>query len=238
MNVLITRPVLDATDTVNFLNENNISSQIDPMIIIDWLTPPLVDCSIFNHIIFTSKNGIRGFCQYNDNRDLTAWCVGDETASLAKKNSFKTIHSAQGSSHDLTKLIVKEIKPQEMLRICRKDQKDTLINTLIGKGYTITPLAVYKATPTPNLSVETINAFNQNKITDIVFYSPQSAHITVKNIHKANVTDACRNITAWCISKNTAQALESIIFNEIIIAKAPNQRDLLTPLIARKTLNG
>lgn len=235
MTVLITRPIIDAQETADFLKKNGVETLIDPMMIIEGLNNSQSDIKTFEHIIFTSKNGIRAFIENFDDRSLTAWCVGDETARMAKEEGFHTVHSAQGTAQDLERLITDNLIPQPIIRVWRNGQDDTFSKYLADLGYGVQSLPLYNINPAPELSQATISAIKEKKIEHIIFYSPQTARVTIDNITKAGLTNACDSITAWCISKKTASALDPVIFKEIIIAKAPNEIDLLTPLIARTT---
>lgn len=238
MTVLITRPIQDAKTTASALNLHKVSSILDPMTLVEFVNYPDINTSNIPHIIFTSKNGVRAFCQTCDARDFTAWCVGNETAKLAQEHGFQTCHSAQGDKDDLFALITKKIEPQPMLRVARIDQKDVLTQNLQSHSYPVTSLPLYRVISTSTLSGETTKALQQQEISNILFHSPKAARITVENIIQSTLTDACRKITAWCISKKTAEALDPIQFKEIVIAHRPNENDLLNPLIARIASNG
>lgn len=235
MIALITRPALDAPNTAKKLNQHNVETLTCPMIEIEWATDINIDISQFQHIIFTSKNGVRSFCNHSTKHNLIAWCVGDETADFANKNGFSTVFSAKGTAADLSQLIKDKTSPQPMLRVTRLDQTDKLSAILNNDGYAVTSLPLYRTTPINGLSTDIIKALKDNRITDILFYSPYTARITVKNIQASNVGDACRKITAWCISKKTGAALDALSFKDVIIADKPNEQALLEPLITRKT---
>ncbi len=238
MTVLITRARIDLEKTCLFLQKHQIDFYCDPMIEIDLFDKKNISYPLdVEHIIFTSKNGVRGFCQNDKNRQFTAWCVGDETAELARKHGFKEVHSASGNAQNLYDLIVTKSPSQKFLRVARLNQKDVLTEKLTQKGYVITSLPLYKTVHTSNLNTHTRQAIEQQKIQHILFYSPKTAHITMDNIVRANLQNACRDMAVWCISNHTAKVLKPFSFKEVIVAGAPNERDLLEPLVKRIKLN-
>ncbi len=232
MTVLITRALADAQQTAALLHLQQINTLIDPLIAVEFLKSTL-DVSGFDDVIFTSKNGVRSFCQNYNHRHATAWCVGDKTANLAQESGFETVYSAHGNADNLAVLITQKTSKKPMLRINQNQNKDPLFDHLTSYGYTLQLLTLYRIIEQTSFSQKTIQALKEKNIQHLLCYSPKSAELLHKNLVASNLQDACSMITVWCISKGTANALGDLEFNDIIIAENPNEEALLTPLIAR-----
>lgn len=235
MTVLITRPEHDAKKTADFLISKGIDCVIDSLISIKATLIPLPEnLNSYHDIIFTSKNGVRRFCEQSNHREMIAWCVGDQTAQEAKDFGFKTVYSADGNAQDLENLIIQKSASNRFLRISRGDQKDMLSYHLKDKGYDITALPLYTTKIKTSFSKKTMDSIRQGKITDLLIYSPHTAKVTQQAFLELENRDACRKITVWCISKNTADALAPDLFKDIVVAAQPKEDSLLRPLLLRE----
>ena len=106
MNILITRPLMDAEDLMEKLftlghriihlpTLKILPSNIDP-----------INPNEFDAFIFTSANAIRNLKLNSTNKNLHCFCVGSLTEKIARQAGFKNTSSAGGTVNALKNLIM------------------------------------------------------------------------------------------------------------------------------------
>ncbi len=76
---------------------------MQPLLIIEQLTPPLPDLTPFAALAFTSGHGVTAFAALTPDRSPPAVCVGDVTAATARAAGFGPVYSAAGGIGDLAR---------------------------------------------------------------------------------------------------------------------------------------
>jgi len=61
----------------------------------------------------------------------------------------------------------------------------------------------------------------------VLLFSPRTASTLARLIAEAGVADACRRLTAYCLSRAVAEAVSGLSWHAVVVAAAPNQDSLL-----------
>ena len=106
MNILITRPLIDAEDLMGkFFSLGHKIIHIPTLKISSVKTKP-VDPSMYNAFIFTSANAIRNLQVINQDKNKLCFCVGSITEKIARMSGYNNTVSAGGTVNALKNLII------------------------------------------------------------------------------------------------------------------------------------
>ncbi len=230
MHLLVTRPLDDAAETAAALRGRGHTVSLSPLFDIQFIKdhdtlPPRLGA-----VIFTSRNSVRAYCESHANRNLMAYCVGNATARTASEYGFKNLHSADGAARDLLALIQNSWKSDNvmLLRVASDTTPDILDRILKDSGFHLDRRMLYTTPAVSSFTPETLGLLRRGELDGVLFFSPRTATVFCDLLVKASLTEACRNMTAWCISDETGKALSDMHFERIAVAAKPNQGSLLS----------
>ncbi|MEE2746687.1 MAG: uroporphyrinogen-III synthase [Pseudomonadota bacterium] len=232
MRVLVTRPGADGEATAKILEELDIEPIIEPLLTVKNLDCDNISPSGLQAYLATSSNGIRGLKNHNHNTGIPVFAVGEATARTARQAGFKIVHSADGNSSELTKLVTELLDPNDgpLVHVSAAIQANDITGKLIGYGFDCQRAVVYETNEIKSFSTECINYLRNNKIDSILFFSPRTAEVFIKLIRKARLVRQCKNISAVCISQAAAAKLAKISWKRVIVSKKPTQNALFAAL--------
>lgn len=231
--VLNTRPETDSAQLNNALLAKGYRLLQAPMLKIafrkDQLPPDISSCQ---GIVFTSANGVRAFAHLTDQRDKTAFCVGNATSLMAAEIGFENIQNAKGDVSDLAKLIIKTAKPGQgaLFHPAARKTAGDLGAMIEPHGLTLQRQTVYDAIETTSLPDPVIHAISNHQVDVSCFFSPRTAESFVKLLKHHKLTKQMKLTTALCLSPAVAAQLAEIEWRETIIAEKPTQEFLLLAL--------
>ena len=117
MNILITRPLIDAEDLMkNFFNFGHKIIHLPTLKILS-ANMDSIDSSNFDAFIFTSANAIRNLKLVNNNKNLHCFCVGSITEKIARQSGYVNTSSAGGTVNALKNLIMASDKVNQNSKI-------------------------------------------------------------------------------------------------------------------------
>jgi len=126
-------------------------------------------------IILTSAHGAHAANRLGLPRGLTAWCVGDRTADVAREAGFAPI-SAQGDADDLVALIMSQGPEAPMLHLRGAHVRGDVAARLNAAGLTCREAVVYDQAEMP-LTAEALAALQGDVPVVLPLFSPRSATI-------------------------------------------------------------
>jgi uroporphyrinogen-III synthase len=182
----------------------------------------------FDHIIFTSKNGVKYFFDQavkfqffaNIPASVNFSVIGTRTAYELSKYNFNNIYIAKGNtSKDFLEELInqEEIKYQNILLVLGNLAADTLEKGLY-KIAKITRLNIYKTQPVKIAALKVMEQIRNNRYDMIVFTSPAGIENFIRIMREAGYNNHFR---IACIGKTTAQkALENNII-PVLTASVP-----------------
>ena len=97
MNILITRPLIDAEDLMEKLFAYDHKIIHLPTLRISTVETKLINPDNFDAFIFTSTNAVRNLKLINKNKKIYCFCVGSITEKIVRQSGFVNTTSAGGT---------------------------------------------------------------------------------------------------------------------------------------------
>lgn len=234
MRVLVTRPRADAADLVAALAARGHDVLLEPLLTIvprravDW--PKGHETA--QALLITSANGARAFAASDARRDIPVFAVGEASASLCRELGFTRVASAAGNVEDLAALVAARLDPAAgpLLHPAAAKPAGDLQGALAAAGFTLLRAVLYDALPATALSAACTRALNERLIDVATFFSPRTAAAFVSLVEQANLSQACRKVTALCLSQAVAAQISGLSWRHIRVAERPEQAALLAEL--------
>lgn len=168
-------------------------------------------------VIFTSGNGAKAFADMTLLRHWPVVTPGWQTKRIAHDLGFRTVTSAQGTSEDVLKVILKDFEVERPIHHCAGNHvRGQITETLIDKGYRAQRDLYYQSSP-----VKTLPKINTSQLDFVALYSPLAAKTL------AEFSPDLTEVTVLSISKATDEALGEMICKARYIAEAPTEAALL-----------
>jgi uroporphyrinogen-III synthase len=239
MRLLITRPQEDAAELAAELARRGHEVLIEPLLEIEPVEPkPELPLDGVQAVLLTSANGARALAATTERRDLPVLAVGERTAEAARAAGFAQVASASGDVEDLARLARETLNPAQgkLLHIGGTAVAGDLVGALAGAGFQAERIALYDARPATALSGATMAALGRGDLDGVLLFSPRSAATFVDLVKAADLADACRRLTAYCLSPAVAKALDGLGFAATRVAERPEQAALLALIAPPDTL--
>ena len=117
MNILITRPLIDAEDLMEkFFSLGHKIIHLPTLKILPLAIEP-VNADEFDAFIFTSANALRNLKLNSKNKNLHCFCVGSLTEKIVRQAGFNNTSSAGGTVNALKNLIMISEKINESSKL-------------------------------------------------------------------------------------------------------------------------
>lgn len=234
MRILITRPQEDAARFAELLRARGHEPVCSSLLTVRYFDGPELDFENVSAILATSANGVRAFAARTQRRNLKILAVGPQTADAARKTGFEDVECADGDASTLAQAVLGWVKPEDgvLLHAASADNEGQLKTLLAEEGYTVDIIALYEVIAVHKLPTLAREALVHHAVDAAVVFSPRSAMALRDCIERAHLQEACKTVTAVCISKATADALRPLVFRTVSIAARPNQDAMLTAVEA------
>ena len=212
MNILITRPLIDAEDLMGKLFSLGHKIIHIPTLKITPAKLEPIDAKKYNAFIFTSANAIRNLKVTEQDKNKLCFCVGAMTEKIARLKGYSNTVSAGGTVNALKNLIINSDQINEKSKIayfCGDNISYDLDKELKKDGININKIVNYFS--------EKINDLNdQNKKIiesyppDIIFvYSARSALSFLEIVKNHSLYPLMTESKVKCISKKVADIFSS-----------------------------
>ena len=207
MNILITRPLIDAENLMEkFFSTGHKILHITTLKISPKNMIP-ISSDDFDAFIFTSANAARNLKLSNQNRKTFCYCVGSITEKIVRQLGFQNTFSAGGTVNALKNLIINSNKLDEKSKIsyfCGDNISYNLDVELKKEGYDIKKIINYSSEKITDLSNENKKII-ENNVPDLIFiYSLRSAQSFVEISKNYSLYPLMTGSTVMCISKKVA----------------------------------
>lgn len=224
MKILVTRPLQDGQEIAARLAERGHTAVLAPLLTPRFTDGPELDLSDVEAVLATSANGIRALIRRTKRRDFSIFAVGPQTTEEARKSGFTEVKNADGDAKALAEAATRWAAHKGvLLHVCGEDAPGTLAENLSLRGFKVRRAALYGIEPAVRLPDEAAKALVEKTLDAAMFFSPRSARIF------GVLADGLptENLTAFCISAATAQALTFLSFAHVAVAERPNQEAML-----------
>ena len=207
MNILITRPLIDAEDLMEkFFSYGHKIIHL-PTLKILAIETESVNPENFDAFIFTSANAVRNLKLASANKNLHCFCVGSITEKIARLSGFVNTSSAGGTVNALKNLIMisdKINKNSKFAYFCGDNVSYDLDLELIKEGFKIKKIINYSSEIISDLNNENKKLI-ENYPPDLIYiYSARSAESFIAIVKNYGLNPLVTQSTVMCISKKVA----------------------------------
>ncbi|MGB0697175.1 MAG: uroporphyrinogen-III synthase [Rhodospirillaceae bacterium] len=239
MRALVTRPAADATRLSETLSAQGLEVLIEPLLVILPVAGPQTEIEGLAGVLLTSANGARAMAAASSRRDLPVYAVGETTARTARSLGYGHVETAGGDVKALAALVQAKVDPNAgpLLHAVGSAQAGDLAGTLAVQGYDVRKAILYESRAATALSKETREALGTGDIDLVVLYSPRTAAVFSELVQNADLTGACKTLTAYALSPAVAAALKGLPLSAVRTAAEPTETALLS-LLADDLANG
>ena len=220
MNILITRPLLDAEDLMEKLFAYGHKIIHLPTLKISAVKTELVNPDKFDAFIFTSANAVRNLKLTGANKRVHCFCVGSITEKIAQQSGFVNTSAAGGTVNALKNLIMfsdKINKNANLAYFCGDTISYDLDLELKNKGLKIKKFINYSSEVISELNNENKKLI-ENFPPDLIYiYSARSAESFISIVKNYGLNPLVTQSTVMCISKKVANIFEAEKWKKIEI---------------------
>ena len=212
MNILITRPLMDAEDLMEKLFTYGHKIIHLPTLKISTVETELINSENFDAFVFTSTNAIRNLRLTNTNKSLHCVCVGAITEKIARQSGFVNTSSAGGTVNALKNLIMisdKIKKNSNLAYFCGDNISYDLDLELKNEGLKVKKIINYSSQIISDLNTENKKLI-ENFPPDLIYiYSARSAESFIAIVKNYGINPLVTQSTVMCISKKVANIFKS-----------------------------
>ena len=212
MNILITRPLMDAEDLMEKFFAYGHKIIHLPTLKISTVKTELVNPDNFDAFVFTSANAVKNLKLANTNKNLYCFCVGSITEKIARQSGFTNTISAGGTVNALKNLIMisdKVNKNSNLAYFCSDNISYDLDLELRKEGLKIKKIINYTSEVISDLNNENKKLI-ENYPPDLIYiYSARSAESFVGIVKNYGLNPLVTQSTVMCISKKVASIFKS-----------------------------
>ena len=212
MNILITRPLIDAEDLMGKLFSLGHKIIHIPTLQVKPVTNQKCDAKNYDAFIFTSANAIRNLKLLNEDKKKLCFCVGSITEKIVRQKGYANTISAGGNVNALKNIILNSDfdKKKKIAYFCGDYISTDLDLDLKSEGYLIDKVINYSSEKIVDLNNENEKILN-NHPPDIIFvYSKRSAESFVELVKKYTLNGLMTGSRVLCISEKVLNVFKQL----------------------------
>ena len=212
MNILLTRPLIDAEDLMEkFFSLGHKIIHI-PTLKISASNIDPIDAKKYEAFIFTSANAIRNLKLINSDKSKICFCVGSITEKIVRQAGYNNTISAGGTINALKNIILNsdQVEKKNLIAyFCGDNISSDLDTELKREGHQVDKIINYTSEKITGLNEEN-NKIIKNHPPDIIFiYSKRSAESFVEIVKKYALNGLMTESRVLCISEKVLSVLKS-----------------------------
>ena len=212
MNILITRPLIDAEDLMGKLFSLGHKIIHIPTLQVKPVTNQKCDAKNYDAFIFTSANAIRNLKLLNEDKKKLCFCVGSITEKIVRQKGYANTISAGGNVNALKNIILNSDfdKKKKIAYFCGDYISIDLDLDLKMEGYLVDKVINYSSEKIVDLNNENEKILN-NHPPDIIFvYSKRSAESFVELVKKYTLNGLMTGSRVLCISEKVLNVFKQL----------------------------
>ena len=212
MNILITRPLIDAEDLMGKLFSLGHKIIHIPTLQVKPVTNQKCDAKNYDAFIFTSANAVRNLKLLNEDKKKLCFCVGSITEKIVRQKGYSNTISAGGNVNALKNIILNSDfdKKKKIAYFCGDYISTDLDLDLKREGYLIEKIINYSSEKIVDLNNENKKILN-NHPPDIIFvYSKRSAESFVELVKKYTLNGLMTGSRVLCISEKVLNVFKQL----------------------------
>ena len=210
MNIIFTRPLIDAEDLMtSFLSSNYKVIHLPTLSITSAKMEPL-NTNDFDGLIFTSTNAVRFLKLKNDEKNIKCFCVGNITERSLRLKGFNNTVAASGTVMALKNIILNSDKKiKNLAYLCGDVVSYDLDKDLALSGFKVKKIVNYTSNKIIDLNNESLNLIKKFQPNITLIYSKRSAESFDEIARKYSLSELMTQCTVMCISKKIEEFLKS-----------------------------
>jgi uroporphyrinogen-III synthase len=212
MNILLTRPLIDAEDLMGKLFSLGHKIIHIPTLKISTANIDPIDSEKYDAFIFTSANAFRNLKLINSDKNMFCFCVGSITERIVRQAGYNNTISAGGTVNALKNIILnskKVGKKKSIAYFCGDNISSNLDIELKQEGLQIDKIINYTSEKITDLNEEN-NKIITHHPPDIIFiYSKRSAESFVEIVKKYALNGLMTESRVLCISEKVLSILKN-----------------------------
>ena len=218
MNILITRPLIDAEDLMGKLFSLGHKIIHIPTLQVKPVTNQKCDAKNYDAFIFTSANAIRNLKLLNEDKKKLCFCVGSITEKIVRQKGYSNTISAGGNVNALKNIILNsDFDKKKIAYFCGDYISTDLDLDLKREGYLVDKVINYSAEKIVDLNNENEKILN-NHPPDIIFvYSKRSAESFVELVKKYTLNGLMTGSRVLCISEKVLNVFKQLGWKKLEI---------------------
>ena len=212
MNILITRPLIDAEDLMGKLFSLGHKIIHIPTLQVKPVTNQKCDAKNYDAFIFTSANAIRNLKLLNEDKKKLCFCVGSISEKIVRQKGYSNTISAGGNVNALKNIILNSDfdKKKKIAYFCGDYISTDLDLDLKREGYLVDKVINYSSEKIVDLNNENEKILN-NHPPDIIFvYSKRSAESFVELVKKYTLNGLMTGSRVLCISEKVLNVFKQL----------------------------
>jgi uroporphyrinogen-III synthase len=236
MRLLVTRPEPGASSFAEELRALGHEPVLQPLLEFRGLEFDPSPLCVAGALIVTSGNGIRALQatpHIHRAVALPLFCVGDETARLARSAGFRAVQAVAGTGGELiAKIISSTQRDARLVHVAGEHQAFDLAQALSREGLSMGTVRAYAMDARAMFDTWLVKMFRAQEIDGIILMSPRTAEVFVSLCHGHGLLEYAGVPTYFCLSESVAARLMPLKSTDMRIAARPNRKALLD-LLAR-----
>lgn len=233
-SVLITRPKPSAEYLALGLEQLGYSPRIASLLNIHPTNLPCPSIDGIQAVMITSSNAISILPSLETTHlhSLPCFCVGTQTAQKAKVFGFTQVFNADGSSRELTRLIVENLKcsHQKILHISGQHISPQSYEELTANGYIIVSWPVYYAKAAIKMDEHIVQAFYQDQLDAVLVYSSRTAETLCQLIEDNQLQACCKRLITIGLSPKVLEILNKLPWKQCLASAQPTEDAMIIRL--------
>ena len=220
MNILLTRPLIDAEDLMGkFFSLGHKIIHIPTLKILAANIDP-VDAKKYDAFIFTSANAIRNLKLINHDKSKICFCVGSITEKIVRQAGYNNTIAAEGTVNALKNIILNSDqidKKKSIAYFCGDNISSNLDEELKREGHQIDKIINYTSEKISDLNEENNKIINNHPPDVIFIYSKRSAESFVEIVKKYGLNGLMTESRVLCISEKVIGVLKNVGWKKLEI---------------------
>ena len=219
MNILITRPLIDAEDLMGKLFSLGHKIIHIPTLQIKPVTNLKCDAKNYDAFIFTSANAIRNLTLLNENKKKLCFCVGSITEKIVRQKGYSNTISAGGNVNALKNIILNSDfdKKKKIAYFCGDYISTDLDLERKREGYLGDKVINYSSEKIVDLNNENEKILNKHPPDIIFVYSKRSAESFVELVKKYTLNGLMTGSRVLCISEKVLNVFKQLGWKKLEI---------------------
>jgi uroporphyrinogen-III synthase len=231
VQILVTRPGLEAERTAAVLSRQGYEPLLAPMLKVVAVDAP-IGSGPWAGLVLTSGNAARSLADHpmrNELQSLRVFTVGKRTERAVRALGFKTVISVGGDSEDLVRVITARASANAdpYLYLAGNDRARDLQGDLAQHGIAMQTVVIYRADAADALPEDVAQALAQRRIAGILHYSRRTAAIFCECVERAGLIEPAKDVPHYALSERVGEPLVAMGVRDVQSAETPDEAALL-----------